>query len=86
MNEQMMAAIREAVEEHRCWLGGAVVVTDGDGNYEAIPGAYLTDASYGGPREVVTTIEREATWGEDDPDNISDADMANIVAMIAESL
>lgn len=80
------AAIREAVENHRRWMDGAVVVVDDDGDYEAIPGAYLNDISYTGSSEVVTRIERGDTWGENDPDNLSEMDMANIVAMIAESL
>jgi len=34
------------------WLGGAVVVEDGAG-YEAIPGAYLSNGSYTGSRDVL---------------------------------
>jgi hypothetical protein len=34
------------------WLGGAVVVADGEG-YEAIPAAYLSDVSYTGSCEVL---------------------------------
>lgn len=86
MNEQMMAAIREAVEQHRHWLGGAVVVVDDDGDYEAIPGAYLDDISYTGSSEVVTRIERGDTWGEDDPDNLTEDEITNIVALVAESI
>lgn len=80
------AAVREAAKRHRRWMNGAVVVTDGHGDYEAIPGAYLSDISYTGMREVVTRIERGDTWGEDDPNNLTDADLDNIVAMVAESI
>ena len=80
------AAIREAVEQHRRWSDGAVVVTDGKGTFEAIPGAYLNDISYTGPREVVTRIERDATWGENDPDNLTEDELVGIVEMVAESL
>ena len=36
------------------WMGGAVIVREDDGYFEAIPGAHLTDISYTGSRDVVT--------------------------------
>lgn len=54
----MMTTLREAVAEavaHGEWMGGAMVVVGREG-YMAIPGAYLTDISYSGPREVIAEI------------------------------
>ena len=55
-----MSGLRQAVIEalQHCgrWTGGAVVVTDGQGRYDAIPGAYLSDISYTGPRDVVWRV------------------------------
>ncbi|MBC7234242.1 MAG: hypothetical protein H5T69_00250 [Chloroflexi bacterium] len=49
-------AVIEALEHCEKWTGGAVVVADGEGRYEAVPGAYLSDISYTGPREVVWRV------------------------------
>ena len=80
----LQAAVRESLVNCRHWLGGAVVVTDGS-TYDAIPGAYLTDVSYLGPRDVVTRIENLAVFG-DGGDVVTDDDVSAIVDMIIESL
>jgi hypothetical protein len=36
------------------WTGGVVIIREDDGNFDAIPGAFLTDCSYTGSRNVVT--------------------------------
>ena len=51
----LLNATIEAVKEADHWMGGAVVVND-DGDYKAIPGAYLNDISYTGSSEVVIDI------------------------------
>jgi len=55
MSTKMDATI-EAVEKADCWVGGAVVVAEDNGEYNAIPGAYLTDCSYTGSRDVVIDL------------------------------
>jgi len=49
-------AVFEGLRNADTWLGGAVIVKNGEG-YDAIPGAYLTDASYTGSCEAVYEIE-----------------------------
>lgn len=55
MTTELNATI-EAVEMADQWMGGAVVVIDENGDYDAIPAAYLTDASYTGSRDVVVDL------------------------------
>lgn len=56
MATKLQATI-EAVEKADRWMNGAVVVVDENGDYDAIPGAYLTDCSYTGSRDVVVSLE-----------------------------
>ena len=63
-------AIREALAHCERWIDGAVVVRDGD-DYEAHPGAHMTDISYMGSRDVVAAVNApgdvtgdERTWHE----------------------
>jgi hypothetical protein len=49
-------ATTTAVEKSNYWMNGAVVVVDENGDYDAIPGAYLNDISYTGSRDVVVDL------------------------------
>lgn len=62
-------AIVVALERFERWTGGARVVRNDDGSYDAIPGAYLTDASYTGSCDVV--------WGIEDASELGDGDLQN---------
>ena len=55
MTTKLNATI-EAVENADRWMNGAVVVVDENGDYDAIPGAYLSDTSYTGSRNVVIDL------------------------------
>ncbi len=46
----------EAIENSENWMGGAVVVKDENGDYDAIPQAYLSDISYEGSTDVVVDL------------------------------
>lgn len=75
-------AVREAVRYHRQWLGGAVIVRDGD-DYDAVPGAYLTDISYIGPREVVADVIDLCDWAGPEA---YDASERNIVSFMVDAI
>ena len=62
-------AVQEALEEFGGWMGGAVVVRFTDGSYDAIPGAFLSDISYGNRAAIEATVF-EIT----DPDQLGDWD------------
>jgi hypothetical protein len=48
-------AVLDCLQNAQNWMGGAVVVKDGN-EYEAHPGAYMNDISYTGSRDVVFTV------------------------------
>ena len=48
----------DAITSADHFMGGAVVVKYEDDTYEAIPGAYLTDISYQGSREIVLDLRQ----------------------------
>jgi hypothetical protein len=48
----LRTAVAEAIRESQHWMGGAVVVRDGDAYY-AYPGAYMSDISYTGSRNII---------------------------------
>lgn len=78
MATKLNATIK-AVENADHWMGGAVVVVEEDGSYEAIPGAYLTDISYTGSREIVVNISN----GLDDTGyNVDGATAEDIAEML----
>lgn len=54
-------AIREAIWNHRDWIGGAAIVRDGAA-FEAVPVVYLSDVSYSGPREQIAIITDLTDW------------------------
>ena len=62
-------AVQEALEEFGGWMGGAAVVRFTDGSYDAIPGAFLNDISYGN-RDAIEATVFEIT----DPDQLGDWD------------
>ncbi len=49
------SAYLKALRNAENWMGGAVIVRIKEG-FDAIPGAYLSDRSYTGSREVEDTI------------------------------
>jgi hypothetical protein len=72
--ELIKKALEKAIRNCDKWIGGAVVVKDSY-DYEAIPGAYLRDISYTGPREVVFEIASKDDFGDDvDVESQSDLD------------
>ena len=62
-------AVQEALQHFRGWMDGAVVVRFSDGSYDAIPGAFLSDISYGN-RDAIDATVFEIT----DPDQLGDWD------------
>ncbi len=87
-----MQTLREAMVEGLGhvgrWMGGVAVVTDGDGGYDAIPGAYLNDISYTGAREVVIQINdlADVCGSEYTPDQGNAAAMADLADTVIETL
>jgi hypothetical protein len=75
-------AVRVAVEAHRDYMGGAVIVRDGDG-YDTIPGAYLSDISYTGPRDVAAEITDLCDWAGPEAYDASEGD---VVAFVVEAI
>ena len=79
-------AIRDGLVRGREWMGGCVVVseetseTSGGWTFRAIPGAYLTDCSYTGSKEIVYDLTN--IWDTTDID-MNDLDSA--VEWIMES-
>ena len=62
-------AAREAVMNHRRWIGGAVVVRYTDGSYDAVPAPYLTDISWSGRNDMaarVAEVRDLVDWGVND--------------------
>lgn len=59
-------AIAEAFSNHAKWTGGALVVKYKNGDHQAIPGAYLSDISYTGSKEVVYSRREisDSEWEE----------------------
>lgn len=49
-------AVLEAIRKSSGWVNGAVVVETADDEYEAYPGAYMNDVSFGGSRQVVLAV------------------------------
>jgi len=63
-------------------MDGAVIVREGDA-YDAIPGAYLSDISYTGPREVVARLTDLCDWAGPEA---YDATEDEVVAFIVEAI
>jgi len=61
----LRAAVIEAIRESGHWMGGAVVVQDGD-DYRAYPGAYMSDISFTGSRDVMCEISDPTEVGGPD--------------------
>lgn len=71
-NQAVLTAIRNSSN----WMGGAVVIRDNEtGTYDAIPGAYLSDISYTGSRNVVFTVQNAHDVLGDDPAGYTDDDL-----------
>lgn len=68
-------AVLEALRKAQDWIGGAVVVKNDDGSYEAYPGAYMNDISFSGSRNVVFTVENACDVLGSDPAEYGDADL-----------
>lgn len=66
-------AVIEAIRESDHWMGGAVVVRDGE-NFEAYPGAYMNDISYTGSRDVVWDASNPCDVGGPDA-TVEDAEV-----------
>jgi hypothetical protein len=65
------------------WVGGAAIVDDGDGEYDAIPCAYLNDISYTGSRDVVAQYDSKYDIIVGTPDDVDSDDAADyMVGMI----
>lgn len=62
--ESIKKALEEGIRNCDKWIGGAVIVKDGE-EYDAIPSAYLRDISYIGSREVVFEITTKEDFGDD---------------------
>ena len=81
------AAFREAVETCGYRMGGAVVVRYADGEYDAVPGAYLKDISWIGHER-----DWKAVWRIESPDDLPRGDVPveelgpEAIAVMAEIL
>ncbi len=77
MNEQQnkINVIVECLEALKRGVSQPTVVLEEDGSYSYIPGAYLTDISYTGSREVVFDVEEASFGHEFDVDAASDAEL-----------
>jgi len=83
MNEQKINVILECLHALRRGVDRPTVVLEDDGRYSYIPGAYLTDISYSGSREVVFDVEEESFGHEFDVDAASDAELQAAAAWAA---
>ena len=78
--------IEQAIRFCNSWMGGSVVVTNGLGWYDAIPGAYLNDISYTGPREVVFRLIDLAEMAGGEVDTGNEAEVAAIAEMFEQNM
>jgi hypothetical protein len=67
--------IVECLEALKRGVSRPTVIVEEDGSYGYIPGAYLTDISYTGSREVVFGVEEASFAPEFDVDAATDAEL-----------
>ncbi len=80
-------AIITAIKNCERWMNGAVIVEDEEHGFDAIPGAYLTDISYGGSTNVVFRIDNLGDFGNVDIDDIENPETLDfIVDMVMETM
>lgn len=87
-DQGLIDAIEKAIEgldREYPWMGGAAIVVDEDGDFDAIPGAYLNDISYTGSRDVVVLYnDIYELVGDEDPDEIDATEVARFNAEYIE--
>ena len=76
----LRGAVAEAIRESAHWLGGAVVMRDGE-SYYAYPGAYMNDISYTGSRDVVWRVSDPTEVGGPDATADDAAALADLVVV-----
>ena len=79
-------AVLTALKNCEQWLGGAAIVETEDHDFDAIPGAYLTDISYTGCTNVIFHINSLADLGYVDIDINEPATLDYIVEMVLSAI
>ncbi len=79
-------AVLTALKNCEQWLGGAAIVETEDHDFDAIPGAYLTDISYTGCTNVIFRINDLGDLGYVDIDINEPKTLDYIVGMVLSAI